>query len=130
MPNLHTYSVFGSRFGVRGGLRSRALHVPGAGTDAVNNLYLEVLDQALEEVLALAPDLLVYQAGMDSHEHDPRATLKVSTETLARRDQVVFATFKQAQIPVLAVLAGAYQGPQQVAELYRNLLLAAGARAG
>lgn len=26
---------------------------------------------------------------------------------------------------VLSVLAGAYQGPQQVAEMYRNLLLAA-----
>ncbi len=128
LSNLHTFSVFGSRFGVRGGLRSRALQVPGAGTVAVNRLYLEVLDQALTEVLALAPDLVIYQAGMDSHEHDPRATLKLTTATLARRDQIVFATFKQAKIPVLGVLAGAYQGPQQVAEMYRNLLLAAGAR--
>jgi acetoin utilization deacetylase AcuC-like enzyme len=127
LSNLHTFSVFGSRFGVRGGLRSRALHVPTAGTLEVNRVYLEVLDQALDEVLALAPDLVVYQAGMDSHEQDPRASLKVNTATLARRDQVVFATFKQAQIPVLAVLAGAYQGPQQVSELYRNLLLAANA---
>jgi len=125
LSNLHTFSVFGSRFGVRGGLRSRALQVPGACTPAVDSLYLEVLDQALEEVLALAPDLVIYQAGMDSHEHDPRATLKVNTATLARRDQIVFATFRQAQIPVLGVLAGAYQGPQQVAELYLNLLLAA-----
>ena len=125
LSNLHTFSVFGSRFGVRGGLRSRALQVPGAGTPEVNQLYLAVLDQALDEVLALAPDLVIYQAGMDSHEHDPRATLKVSTATLARRDQIVFSTFKQAKIPVLGVLAGAYQGAQQVAEMYRNLLLAA-----
>ena len=27
MPNLHTFSVFGSRFGVRGGLRSRGLGI-------------------------------------------------------------------------------------------------------
>jgi len=84
-----------------------------------------VLDQALDEILALGCDLVIYQAGMDSHEHDPRATLKVNAATLARRDQIVFATFKKAQIPILGVLAGAYQGPQQVAEMYRNLLLAA-----
>lgn len=125
LSNLHTFSVFGSRFGVRGGLRSRALQVPGGGTPEVNRLYLEVLDQALDEILALGCDLVIYQAGMDSHEHDPRATLKVNAATLARRDQIVFATFKKAQIPILGVLAGAYQGPQQVAEMYRNLLLAA-----
>ena len=130
ISNLHTFSIFGSRFGVRGGVRSRAFHVPGAGSEMVNQLYLSVIDQALDEILALGPDLVVYQAGMDSHEHDPRATLKVNTATLAHRDQVVFATFQQAQIPVLGVLAGAYQGPQQVAEMYRNLLLAAGTHAG
>ena len=128
MSNLNTFSVFGSRFGVRGGVRSRAFHVPGGGSETVNQLYLAVVDQVLDEILALAPDLVVYQAGMDSHEHDPRATLKLNTATLARRDQVVFATFRQAEIPVLGVLAGAYQGPQQVAEMYRNMLLAAGAR--
>jgi acetoin utilization deacetylase AcuC-like enzyme len=125
LPNLTAISIFGSRFGLRGADRSRALRVPAPGTDDVDDRYLEVIDQALGELLDAAPDLVIYQAGMDSHCDDPRATLKVSTEALARRDARVFSSLRKANLPVLGVLAGAYQSPDITAGLYRSTLLAA-----
>lgn len=127
LPNLRALSIFGSRFGLRGEGRSRALKVPGAGTAEVDQYYLEVLDQALADLLADPPGLVLYQAGMDAHIDDPRATLRVSTATLGERDRRVFAALRSAGVPVLAVLAGAYQAPARVAALYRGLLRAAAA---
>lgn len=125
LPNLRALSVHGSRFGLRGSSRSRALRVPGGGSAEVNRNYLDVVDQALDELLADPPALVLYQAGMDPHEDDPRATLRVSGATLAARDRRVFDCLRKAGIPVLAVLAGAYQAPATVAELYRGTLRAA-----
>lgn len=127
LPNLSATSLFGSRFGLRGTGKSRALRVPVGADIDVNALYLEVLEQAISEVLEEAPDLVLYQAGMDLHEHDPRATLKVSAHTLMRRDTLVLSSFKKAGIPVLVVMAGAYQSPDKVATLYRQTLHAANA---
>lgn len=125
LPNLHCFSVYGSRFGLRSDGASRGFRVPHGGTQQVNQSYLEVIDQALDEVLREQPDLVIYQAGMDVHEADPRATLRVSSATIAARDTRIFSAFHSARVPVLGVLAGAYQADQQVADLYREMLRAA-----
>lgn len=127
LHNLHTISVFGTRFGLRGGVRSRLFRAPDPGGDTVDDGYLRVIDESLDALLLMQPDLVVYQAGMDSHRDDPRATLKLRSETLATRDQRVFAALATARLPVLCVLAGAYQPPARVAQLYEATFRAAAA---
>lgn len=55
-------------------------------------------------------DLLMYQAGADPHVDDPLGGF-LTTEQLARRDQIVFSEAKAMQIPVVWNLAGGYQEP-------------------
>jgi acetoin utilization deacetylase AcuC-like enzyme len=116
LQNLHTVCIFGTRFGLRTNARNLALRVPlSAHTDRT---YLETLAQALDHILAQRPDLVLYQAGVDMHELDPKATLKLKSETLKRRDDLVFGTLKAAGIPLLCSFAGGYQSPQATAALY------------
>lgn len=53
-------------------------------------------------------DLLIYQAGADSHVDDPLGGYLTTTQML-RRDQIVFETCRQLQLPVAWNLAGGYQ---------------------
>lgn len=127
LPNLSAISIFGTRFGLRGGLRSRALAVPREhGTEASAADYLAVLDQALSWILDERPTLLLYQASADSHVDDPKATLRLSTDTLAERDWRVFRALRRAGIPVLVTMAGGYQAPAVVASLYAQTIHLAG----
>lgn len=130
LPNLSAISIFGTRFGLRGGTRSRAFSVPRedvAGVSAED--YLAVLDQALSLILDEAPTIVLYQASADSHIDDPKATLRLSSETLAERDWRVFRALRAAGIPVLVTMAGGYQHPDVVAGLYaQTITLAAKSR--
>jgi acetoin utilization deacetylase AcuC-like enzyme len=123
LPNLWNFSLFGTRFGLRGGPRSRAFQVP-RGADAAS-AFRTALDQALDELSALKPDLLLYQAGVDSHSADPRGTLNLSDADFAHRDRAVFALCRAAQLPVLLSFAGGYQSAETSAALYLATLAAA-----
>lgn len=129
LANLSAISIFGSRFGVRGGLRSRALEVPRIvhGSDQE---FLEALDQALAMLIEESPDIVLYQASADSHQDDSRSTLRLATGTLAERDRRVFRTFRQLGIPVLTTLAGGYQSPERTAALYVQTIALAAAERG
>lgn len=122
LPNLTAISIFGTRFGVRGGRRSVALAVPSSADGTRDAGYLETLDQAIDRLLRLRPDILVYQASADSHVDDPKATLRLSRETLMQRDRRVLRAMHWAHIPVLITLAGGYQSPDRVSRLYRQTI--------
>ena len=63
----------------------------------------DFLDQA-------APDLVLYQAGMDPHELDPIGGIPgVTWDTLAARDRFVFDVCLQRGLPTVVNLAGGYQ---------------------
>lgn len=124
LENLRQFSLFGTRFGIRGGTRSRALRIPRGEDINTNVAYLEVLDQCLNELITCEPDLVIYQAGMDSHVNDPKSSLNLSAQTLHERDRRVFDTMRRVGIPVLVVLAGAYQQAAQVAALYAGTVRA------
>jgi acetoin utilization deacetylase AcuC-like enzyme len=127
LPNFSAISIFGTRFGVRGGVRSRALAVPRKfeGGGARGRDYLAVLDQALHELLVAAPDLVLYQASADSHVQDPKSTLRLSSATLNERDWRVFRALLHAGIPVVVTVAGGYQQPAEVAALYLQTIQSA-----
>lgn len=122
LPNLYALSIFGTRFGCRGGVRSWAWHVaPEQGFVQ----YRKVLDEAAVLVEEHRPDLLVYQAGVDCHRDDPKNRLKLSTQDLFRRDLTVFRMARRLGVPVLFVLAGGYQAAEKVARLNANTARAA-----
>ena len=83
LPNLYAVSIFGTRFGCRGGVRSWAYHVTHEQGYAE---YRRALGQAAALVDEHRPHLLVYQAGADCHREDPTSQLKLTTDELFERD--------------------------------------------
>jgi acetoin utilization deacetylase AcuC-like enzyme len=72
--------------------------------------------------------VLLYQAGADPHVKDPLGGW-MTTEQLARRDQIVFETAADLRLPVAWNLAGGYQrdaagGIGPVLEVHRNTMKA------
>jgi acetoin utilization deacetylase AcuC-like enzyme len=103
---------------LRAGPRNHALRVP-RGQDAEAG-FVDAINQALDIILQLRPDLVLYQAGADMHVDDPKATLRLSSQALERRDQRIFSALKAAGIPVLCSLAGGYQSAASTAEIYQR----------
>ncbi|MGE4069964.1 MAG: hypothetical protein AB7E72_02215 [Lysobacterales bacterium] len=123
LPNLSNLSLFGTRFGVRGGVRSRALQIPRG--ESARAGFRTAIEQAMEMIIADPPDLLIFQAGADSHESDPKSSLHLGTEDLLWRDLCVFHMCRRMQLPVLANFAGAYQDANASSNLYLNTLKSA-----
>ena len=74
--------------------------------------YLALLTDALPRVIADArPDLVVYLAGADPHEHDRLGRLSLSFGGLARRDSLVLERCREVGIPVAVTIAGGYGDP-------------------
>jgi acetoin utilization deacetylase AcuC-like enzyme len=77
----------------------------GTGDDE----YLSRLEAELPAVLARArPDLVVYLAGADVHEHDRLGRLRLSTGGIARRDAQVLERCREVGLPVVVAIAGGY----------------------
>lgn len=122
LPNLFAISIFGTRFGCLGGERSWAFHITheqGFGA------YQQALENAADLVTQLAPDLLIYQAGADCHEADPKSLLKLSSKEMFRRDLFVFELTHKLKLPTLFLVAGGYQSAEKVARLNTNTVRAA-----
>lgn len=123
LPNLHAASVFGTRFGCRGGERSWAFPV------RVDLFGFEVYEAALATVFDLVdrvqPDLVIYQAGADCHIDDPKGRAGLTTPELFRRDLMVFEAMAARAIPLVFVVAGGYQQARRVARINTNTVRAA-----
>ncbi len=122
LPNLFATSIFGTRFGCRGGVRSWAFRI--APDDDFG-----VYEQALREVAGLVdriqPDIILYQAGADCHYRDPKSTVCLSTREMFRRDLAVFRLVHARGLPLVFVVAGGYQSAAGVARLNVNTVRAA-----
>ncbi|WP_257387978.1 hypothetical protein [Tahibacter caeni] len=123
LGNLHAVSIFGTRFGCYGGLRSSAF--PVRVREQGFGKYLDALNQAMEIVAGCRPDLLVYQAGADCHRDDPKNQAGLSTRELFQRDLFVFEAAHRLQLPVLFLVGGGYQRARRVAQLNLNTVVAA-----
>ena len=77
----------------------------GTGDDA----YLAVLADALPCVLDdFAPDLILYQAGVDPHEEDRLGRLALTDAGLDARDRTVMHQARARGIPVASTMGGGY----------------------
>lgn len=123
LPNLYNVSIFGTRFGCRGGTRSWAFMVRPRNDGFAG--YRDALHEAENIVDAHSPDLLVYQAGADCHKDDPKSLAGLTTAQLFERDVAVFSIARTRGIPILFVVAGGYQTADRVARLNANTVRAA-----
>ncbi len=76
-------------------------------TDDEDYLYL------LKKWLPIAikdhePNLLIYNAGTDIYEHDPLGGLSITESGIIQRDEIVFRTSYENNIPILMLLSGGY----------------------
>jgi acetoin utilization deacetylase AcuC-like enzyme len=71
--------------------------------------FLTALDSVLPGLLdRFAPDLVLYQGGVDPHEDDRLGTLALTLEGLATRDRYVFERCRDASVPVVSTMGGGY----------------------
>ncbi|MGC3872662.1 histone deacetylase family protein [Halomonas sp. GXIMD04776] len=71
--------------------------------------YLATLNAHLPKLLdQIAPNLVIYDAGVDVHADDRLGHLALSDWGLARRDDYVIRRCRDAGIPVAAVIGGGY----------------------
>ncbi len=77
------------------------------GTD--DDGFMEALERHLPQALdSFAPDLVLYQAGVDVHENDRLGRLALSDEGLDRRDRYVTQAVRARGVPFASALGGGY----------------------
>jgi acetoin utilization deacetylase AcuC-like enzyme len=108
LSNLYNYSIFGSPYGTR-------IDTDRTKSKSIFNVTYKFDDYILEIKKGLSflknnhIDLIIYQAGADTHIDDPIGFTGLTTEQFQIRDDFVFSTIKSYGIPVLFVMAGGYQ---------------------
>ena len=106
-PDVFTLSLHADRnFPARKARSSLDIALPdGTGDDA----YLAILRDTLPGVMAdFAPDLILYQAGVDPHADDRLGRLSLSDAGIEARDRFVMAAARTADIPLASALGGGY----------------------
>jgi acetoin utilization deacetylase AcuC-like enzyme len=73
--------------------------------------YLRQLESALKEVWHFAPELILYQSGVDGLRSDRLGRLGLTSEGLGRRDEMVIGRAKASGIPIAITLGGGYSDP-------------------
>ncbi|MBD1936556.1 histone deacetylase [Microcoleus sp. FACHB-68] len=85
--------------------------------------YLQTLDKYLPDLLSeVKPDLVLYDAGVDTHAGDRLGKLAMTDTGLFRRDMQVLTTCVAAGCPVACVIGGGYAEDMK-GLVYRHSLL-------
>jgi acetoin utilization deacetylase AcuC-like enzyme len=102
-----TFSMHGERnYPVRKARSTLDIGLPDGCGDA---RYLDMLERHLPAMIAAsAPDLILYQAGVDPHEDDRLGRLSLSDEGLVARDAMVASEARKRGIPLCSTLGGGY----------------------
>jgi acetoin utilization deacetylase AcuC-like enzyme len=106
-PGLATYSIHAEKnFPIRKARSNLDVPLPdGLGDDA----YLATLAETLVPLVdGFAPDLILYQAGVDPFEGDRLGRLALTREGLVRRDRWVATLARERGIPLASALGGGY----------------------
>jgi acetoin utilization deacetylase AcuC-like enzyme len=108
--------------------RKEASHLDVEFEDGTTNEpYLAVLAHTLTEVMARhSPEFVFFLAGADPYEGDRLGRLKLTIDGLRRRDELVLARCRQAQIPVVITMSGGYAPDvDAIVEIHANTVRAA-----
>lgn len=83
-------------------------------TGVNDEVYLHEVEQALLTCLErFAPDLVLYDAGVDIYSQDPLGLINISEAGIRARDRLVLQTLKQMNIPVATVIGGGYDDDEK-----------------
>lgn len=106
-PETFTFSIHGaSNYPLFKKSSSIDIELPKCTGDAE---YLAALDSVLPALLdRFAPELVLYQGGVDPHEDDRLGTLALTLDGLAARDRYVFETCREADVAVVSTMGGGY----------------------
>jgi acetoin utilization deacetylase AcuC-like enzyme len=109
-PAVFTFSIHGeSNYPSRKLSGSFDLGLPNGTRDEE---YLVALDRHLPSALdGHAPDLVLYQAGVDALADDALGQLSLTHSGLRARDARVFAWCEARQLPIAVTLGGGYSRP-------------------
>ncbi|MXO63401.1 histone deacetylase [Qipengyuania oceanensis] len=94
------------------------------GTD--DAAYMAELERHVPQVIdSFAPDIVLYQAGVDPHEEDRLGRLALTDAGLQTRDAFVVGQARCRGIPVASALGGGYgSDPRPVAERHARSMVA------
>ena len=85
--------------------------------------YLQILASYLSDLLTQTkPDLVLFDAGVDTHVSDRLGKLSLTDRGIYRRERMVLSTCKAEGYPVASVIGGGY-GKDMSALVYRHSLL-------
>lgn len=85
--------------------------------------YLQILANHLSDLLTQEkPDLVLYDAGVDTHVSDRLGKLSLTNRGIYRRERMVLSTCQAGGYPVASVIGGGY-GKDMSALVYRHSLL-------
>jgi acetoin utilization deacetylase AcuC-like enzyme len=76
-----------------------------------DEVYLDELHSALDQVLAFQPEVIFYQSGVDGLACDTLGRLALTHDGLMHRDRMVFSAAFDRQIPLVITLGGGYGNP-------------------
>ncbi|MBT8388036.1 MAG: histone deacetylase [Altererythrobacter sp.] len=109
--NVFTFSMHAEKnFPVRKACSSLDVGLPDGVDD---DGYMDALERHLPKLLAdFAPDLVLYQAGVDPHAHDRLGRLALSDAGLETRDRFVVRQSRQRGLPIASALGGGYGDDQ------------------
>jgi len=105
-PDVFTLSLHGARnYPFAKESSSRDVGLPDGCDD---DTYLRALAPALEEVAAFAPEIVFFQAGVDTLEGDRLGRMALTHAGLQRRNAMVYALARRLRVPIVVTLGGGY----------------------
>jgi acetoin utilization deacetylase AcuC-like enzyme len=108
-PDVFTLSLHGARnFPFRKQRSTLDIELPDRMEDAA---YLEALASALPHVWNFEPQLILFQAGVDSLAADSLGHLSLTHCGLAERDQLVISETRRHNLPLVITIGGGYANP-------------------
>lgn len=122
--DIFTFSMHAEKnFPVRKARSNRDVHLPD---DMGDDAYMAELQHHLPSILdEFAPDLVLYQAGVDPHFDDKLGRLALTDEGLAQRDRYVVAQARLRGLPIASALGGGYGADQRaVAQRHAQSMIA------
>ena len=89
--------------------------------------YFSVLARCLNEVdrISFAPDLVLYDAAVDVHNNDKLGLLKMTSDGIYQRDQVVLSHFKERHVPIATTIGGGYGETHEEVAQRHSIIFAA-----
>jgi acetoin utilization deacetylase AcuC-like enzyme len=73
--------------------------------------FHRALDEVLVDAVTYAPDLVLFQAGVDGLEADALGRFALSPEGMSRRNERVFAMCRSRSTPCVVFMGGGYSQP-------------------